>query len=116
MNKQYKVVWFMNNKDFFPQSEWLNLQKMFGKMTDEEFTVVSGVVLKDPALYVAVSVFWGELGVDRFILGDVGMGILKLLTGGVFGILWLIDAIRMKKIVQERNYKAIVAAYNMCIS
>jgi TM2 domain-containing membrane protein YozV len=35
----------------------------------------------------------GGLGVDRFYLGSIGTGILKLITGGGFGIWWLIDFI-----------------------
>ena len=39
--------------------------------------------------------FLGYLGLHRFYLGYPGIGILMLFTGGVFGILWLIDFIRI---------------------
>lgn len=40
-----------------------------------------------------LSVFLGGLGIDRFYLGKVGTGILKLLTCGGLGLWWLIDII-----------------------
>ena len=40
-----------------------------------------------------LSIFLGELGIDRFYLGYIGTGILKLITCGGFGIWWLIDLI-----------------------
>ncbi len=40
-----------------------------------------------------VSIFVGWLGVDRFMMGQTGLGILKLLTAGGFGLWWLVDII-----------------------
>ncbi len=40
-----------------------------------------------------LSIFLGGLGVDRFIMGQVGIGILKLITFGGCGIWALIDII-----------------------
>lgn len=40
-----------------------------------------------------LSILVGSLGVDRFYMGYVGLGILKLITLGGFGIWWLIDLI-----------------------
>lgn len=42
-------------------------------------------------LTLILSILFGSLGVDRFMMGQVGLGILKLITGGGFGIWWLID-------------------------
>ncbi|MBR9704843.1 TM2 domain-containing protein [Candidatus Pacearchaeota archaeon] len=44
-------------------------------------------------LVLLMSIFFGGLGVDRFIMGKIGTGILKLITFGGFGIWWLIDLI-----------------------
>jgi len=40
-----------------------------------------------------LSVFLGQLGIDRFYLGYVGLGILKMLSVGGLGVWWLVDII-----------------------
>ncbi|MCH9620347.1 MAG: hypothetical protein S4CHLAM45_02110 [Chlamydiales bacterium] len=44
-------------------------------------------------LCLLMSIFFGVLGIDRFIMGHVWLGILKLITGGFGGIWWVIDII-----------------------
>ena len=44
-------------------------------------------------LTLILSIFFGQLGVDRFMMGQVGLGILKLITLGGCGVWWLIDVI-----------------------
>ncbi|MBW3011293.1 TM2 domain-containing protein [Candidatus Woesearchaeota archaeon] len=44
-------------------------------------------------LCLVMSVLFGWLGVDRFLMGQIGWGILKLITLGGFGIWQLIDII-----------------------
>lgn len=51
--------------------------------------------MKDKTTALILSALLGGLGVDRFYLGYTGMGVLKLLTGGVFGVLWIIDIINI---------------------
>jgi len=44
-------------------------------------------------LTLIMSILFGSIGVDRFMMGHVGLGILKLITLGGCGIWWLIDLI-----------------------
>ncbi|MBB6459819.1 TM2 domain-containing protein [Flammeovirga kamogawensis] len=50
--------------------------------------------------------FVGVLGIHRFYLGKTTSGIVYLLTGGLFGIGWIIDLFLVGGMVDEANYKA----------
>ena len=51
--------------------------------------------MKSKTTALILSILTGGLGVDRFYLGYTGMGILKLLTAGCFGVLYIIDIINI---------------------
>jgi TM2 domain-containing membrane protein YozV len=49
--------------------------------------------MKTKTTALILSILLGGLGVDRFYLGYTGLGIVKLITGGGFGVWWIIDII-----------------------
>ena len=51
--------------------------------------------MKKKSTALVLSIFLGEFGIDRFYLGYTGLGIVKLITVGGFGIWWLIDIIKI---------------------
>lgn len=117
----FKMIdyYFINNKDRFPAEKIpLIKQKIHeidvrtgGTMTDADIiTVMDAVQTKTPTNMLLISIFLGGWGVDRFMMDEVGMGILKLLTGGVCGVLWLVDVIQISKKVREDNFNKLMAA------
>lgn len=102
---QNKVdMYVMTNQKYFPAEKIMYLKEKLAAMDESKFTMVSTVELKDPTTILLVPIFLGTLGIDRFMLGDTGMGILKLLTGGCCGILTIIDWFTVSKKTKELNF------------
>lgn len=95
-----------NGKMFTPM-QLVEIRNKLQNIPDEKASIIMGMEFKDPTLLLIISVLIGELGVDRFMLGNVGMGVLKLLTGGLCGILWIIDIINIQKMTKEYNYRTL---------
>jgi len=59
----------------------------------QPIATVSDDVSEQWVVLLVLSFFLGGLGVDRFYVGKIGTGILKLVTFGGLGIWWLVDLI-----------------------
>lgn len=58
---------------------------------------------KDPTIILIISVFLGSLGIDRFLIGDVALGVGKLVTLGGCGIWMIIDWFLIMDATKKKN-------------
>ena len=76
-------------------------------MSESDFLIlVNG--MKDPTLSLILSILVGVLGVDRFYIGDVGLGIGKLFTFGGCYIWALVDIFLIMGATKEKNLELLL--------
>lgn len=108
MDEQKIDLFIMTNQKYFPTEKIVYLKDRLRTMDEQKFSLISTMEFKDPTIITIVSVFLGALGVDRFMIGNVGMGVLKLLTCGCCGILTIIDWFTIGKKTRELNFSKLM--------
>jgi TM2 domain-containing membrane protein YozV len=90
--------------------EMIALNSVVKDMSDErihQFCMIYRTKRKDPQtiLLTCLIGFIGFAGIHRFLVGEIGMGILYFLTGGLCLVGTIIDAINHKEIALNYNQK-----------
>ena len=109
MDQQRADMYLAANQKYFPQEQLGYIREQLALLPEERFGMVSVLALKDPATLLIISILLGYLGVDRFMLGDTGMGVLKLLTVGACGVLTIMDWFSIQRKTRELNFKNLIA-------
>ncbi len=99
-----KVDMFMiSNSKFFESHHIAPLRDRLIAVDESKWVMISTLQFKDPTLIIILSVIVGSFGVDRFVIGDTGMGIGKLLTCGGLGIWTIVDWFLIMGATREKN-------------
>ena len=107
MDKSKIDLYLTTNAKYFEATAIPIIRQKLEKATDDTFLSLQACELKDPTVILIISILLGSLGIDRFMLGDIGMGLLKLLTAGCCGILTIIDWFTVSKRTKEKNLATI---------
>ena len=102
-SKQKADMFLMANRDNFPPERIPYIQERLYAADENTINTLSMLQFKNPITALILSLFLGALGIDRFYLGDTGMGIGKLLTGGGCGIWALIDLFMIMGAARQKN-------------
>lgn len=97
----------VNASKFNSDQIFLVKDKLLHLPEDRQITVQT-VPLKDPILALIISFFVGFLGIDRFYVGNVGLGIGKLITLGGLGIWSLIDLFLIMGAARKANFNKLM--------
>ena len=109
MLDQQKIdTYIMTNQKYFPEGKIIYLKDKLRTMDDEKFSLIMTVPLKDTTTLLLVSIFLGVLGIDRFMLGQVGFCIFLLLFFCFLGILNFIDWFTIANKTKEINFNKIM--------
>jgi len=107
--EQNKVDMFIGTMSAkFPAEKLLLIKSQLEKLDDSKLIVLQSADYKDPTTLLIVSLFLGNVGVDRFMLGQTGAGVGKLLTCGGFGIWTIIDWFGIQKATKEYNFQKFI--------
>ena len=77
---------------------------------EDKAVMLSTMQFKDPTIVLILSIFLGSFGIDRFFIGDMGLGIGKLLTGGGCGVWTIVDWFLIMGATKQKNYEKLVMA------
>ena len=108
--EQQKVDMFimMNNKNF-PESQIPYIRERLLACDDSKANLLHAIQFKDPTTALIISLFIGGWGVDRFYIGDTGLGVGKLLTCGGLGIWAIIDWFLIMNSTREKNLQRLLS-------
>ena len=93
----------MTYSKYFPDESMMMIRDKFETMDESKTSMLYTLGLKDPTMALILSIVAGGLGIDRFYIGDTGLGIAKLLTCGGCGIWTIIDYFLIMKVTKEKN-------------
>ena len=98
--RQRVARFLMANGKYLPENEIPRLRESLSKLSKDEMLEVECISFRNPVLLIILSFFFGTMGVDRFVLGDVKHGVGKLLLW----VLWVIFYCGYMFALLQRSY------------
>lgn len=103
-----KVDMFMSvNAGKFRPELLPDIRERLEQLSDTMYLGVSSLGFQDPTLMIIIAVLFGW---ERFFLGDIGLGILKVITCYGLGIWWLVDIFTAQSRTFDYNYRKLITA------
>ena len=100
--------WLATNNKFFPSEKIPYVRDALIRLPEQQLPMLFSMSFKDPMTMLIISILVGEFGVDRFMMGDIGLGVLKLLTFGGCLVWWAVDIALIQNKTREVNFNQLM--------
>ena len=101
--------WLAINAKYFPTEQVQYIRHRREALPEQQLSLLYSISFQDPTMMLVISLFGGSLGIDRFMLGQVGLGIGKLLTCGGCGIWSIVDWFLIMDATRQSNAQKLFA-------
>ena len=108
MEQQKVDMFMMMNNKYLPESQILFIRERLLAADESKEGLLHAIQFKDPMIALVLSLLTGQLGIDRFFIGDTGLGIGKLITCGGLGIWAIIDWFLIMNATREKNFERLL--------
>ncbi len=104
MEKEKVNQFMMLNAKYFPEVNQVDIRKALEEADESKANMVISSEWKNPTVCFILAFFLGNLGADRFYLGDTGLAVAKLLTCGGAAIWAIVDLFTAFGRAKKTNY------------
>ncbi len=103
MDAQKVDMFLMVSAKYFEGFQLTAIREKLLRVDDTKLLQLQAANFKDPITMLIISILGGHFGIDRFLIGDVGLGVVKLLTCGGLGVWTIIDWFLIMGRTREMN-------------
>jgi hypothetical protein len=110
MDAQTVDLFLMANSKYLEDHQMYLIRDRLIAMDESKWRMLQFMQFNDPVIILIVSLITGPLAIDRFMIGDTGLGVLKLITCGGLGIWMLVDWVIIMGITRRKNTEKLMMA------
>lgn len=111
MDAQKVDMFLMTSAKYFEGHQINAVREKLLALDESRSMMLHTLNLKDPTTMLIVSLLAGAFGIDRFMVGDTGLGVGKLLTCGGLGIWTIVDWFIIQGRAKEVNFTKVISIY-----
>ena len=106
MDAQKVDMYLMMNSKYFEGHHLNEIRERLINLDETQWSRLQLTQFKDPTTALLISIFAGAYGIDRFYIGDTGLGVGKLLTCGGFMVWAIVDWFMIQGATKEKNIES----------